>query len=393
MNLNSEQLAMLCRRALLEDVIPFWQKHSPDSEFGGYFTCLDRFGQVFDTEKYVWLQGRQVWMFAKLFNCVEKSESWLATAKLGIDFLTKYGRDDQGNFYYALDRTGRPLMQPFSIFSDGFAAMGFSQYALASGDVQAKRLAREAFDNYLRRRSQPKGPYTKACPGGPPLMALSLRMIHLNMLLEMEWQMDPAEVQSQVDELLKEVMSVFLDKEKNILFENVAPDGSHPDTPAGRLINPGHGLEVLWMVLATAIRHGRRDLIPQIVDAMLSTFDYGWDQEYGGLIYRRDSLGKPLYQIEWDQKMWWAHAETLIALALGWRLTQREECWKALIKMQEYIWSHYVDSQYGEWFGYINRRGEVLLDLKGGRWKGCYHVPRALLLVWKYLSEDHIEAV
>jgi N-acylglucosamine 2-epimerase len=42
--------------------------------------------------------------------------------------------------------------------------------------------------------------------------------------------------------------------------------------------------------------------------------------------------------------------------------------------------------EYGEWFGYLNRRAEVLLPLKGGKWKGCFHIPRALYLVSKELS-------
>src|SRR5574338_248724 len=65
------------RENLLESVIPFWMKHSVDREHGGFFTCLERDGTVFDTRKYVWLQGRQVWMLSKLWNEVERREEWL----------------------------------------------------------------------------------------------------------------------------------------------------------------------------------------------------------------------------------------------------------------------------------------------------------------------------
>ena len=34
----------------------------------------------------------------------------------------------------------------------------------------------------------------------------------------------------------------------------------------------------------------------------------------------------------------------------------------------------------GEWFGYCNRDGSRLHDCKGGNYKGCFHVPRALLM-------------
>ena len=53
------------RDYLLKNIIPFWLNHSIDREYGGYFTCLNRHGNVFDTDKFIWLQARQVWMFAK----------------------------------------------------------------------------------------------------------------------------------------------------------------------------------------------------------------------------------------------------------------------------------------------------------------------------------------
>jgi len=124
-----EELAALYRDGLFQDVIPFGEQHSVDWERGGYFTCLDRTGNVFDTDKFVWLQARQVWTFSMLCNRVEKRDAWLEIARNGADFLKRHGMDGEGNWYFALDRQGIPLVQPYNIFSDCFAAMAFSQYA------------------------------------------------------------------------------------------------------------------------------------------------------------------------------------------------------------------------------------------------------------------------
>jgi len=105
----------------LNDVIPFWENYSIDKEYGGYFTCLDREGKIFDTDKFMWLQARQVWTFSMLYNRVEQKEKWLNIARYGVEFLTKYGMNKQGNWYFSLDRTGQPLVQPYNIFSDCFA--------------------------------------------------------------------------------------------------------------------------------------------------------------------------------------------------------------------------------------------------------------------------------
>jgi N-acylglucosamine 2-epimerase len=72
--------------------------------------------------------------------------------------------------------------------------------------------------------------------------------------------------------------------------------------------------------------------------------------------------------------------ETLVALLKGYRLTGRKDCWDWFEQVHAYTWQHFPDPQYGEWFGYLDRRGEVLLPLKGGKWKGCFHIPRGLYL-------------
>jgi N-acylglucosamine 2-epimerase len=167
------------------------------------------------------------------------------------------------------------------------------------------------------------------------------------------------------------------------MYENVASDSSHVDCFDGRLINPGHGIEAMWFIMNIACRRNDIKLINQAVDVVLNILNFGWDNEYGGIYYFLDAEGYPPQQLEWNQKLWWVHLETLVALLMGYRLTKREECWQWYQKVHDYAWQHFADPEYGEWFGYLDRRGEVLLNLKGGKWKGCFHVPRALYLCWQ----------
>ncbi|NMB48994.1 MAG: AGE family epimerase/isomerase, partial [Bacteroidales bacterium] len=64
--MNLKKLERQYKNELLDNIVPFWLDKSQDEEYGGYFTCLDRKGNVFDTDKFMWLQGRQVWMFSTL---------------------------------------------------------------------------------------------------------------------------------------------------------------------------------------------------------------------------------------------------------------------------------------------------------------------------------------
>ncbi len=383
MTYDFQFLADFYQNSLLQDVIPFWEKYSLDREQGGYFTCLDREGKVYDTDKFIWLQNRQVWLFSTLYNQLEKRQNWLDIATHGADFLAKHGRDADGNWYFSLDRAGNPLTQPYNIFSDCFAAMAFSQYALASGHDESKAIALQAYNNVLRRKDNPKGQYSKAYPGTRSLKSLAVPMILANLTLEMDWLLSPETLETVLAQTVKEVMTDFLDAKRGLMFESVEPDGSHLDCFDGRLINPGHGIEAMWFIMDIANRSQDQKTIEQAVDVVLNILNFAWDQDYGGLYYFMDAEGHPPQQLEWDQKLWWVHLESLVALAMGYRLTGRLECWEWYQRLHDYSWSKFADPEYGEWFGYLNRRGEVLLNLKGGKWKGCFHVPRAFLLCWK----------
>ena len=383
MDYDFKKLAKLYKDTLLDNILPFWEQNSIDWEQGGYFTCLARSGKVYDTDKFIWLQNRQVWTFSMLYNRVEQRSEWLKIAGHGASFLAEHGRDPQGNWYFALDRSGQPLVQPYNIFSDCFAAMAFSQYALADGESWAKDVALQAYQNVLRRKDDPKGQYNKTYPGTRSLKSLAVPMILANLTLEMAWLLPSDELDRVLDLTVREVMTDFLDPERGLMYENVAPDGSHVDCFEGRSINPGHGIEAMWFIMEIANRRQDLATINQAVDVVLNILNFAWDDRYGGIYYFMDADGHPPQQLEWDQKLWWVHVETLVALAMGYRLTGREECWTWYQRVHEYTWTHFADAEHGEWFGYLNRQGEVLLDLKGGKWKGCFHLPRALLMCWQ----------
>jgi N-acylglucosamine 2-epimerase len=370
----------------LDDVIPFWLEHSKDKEFGGYFTCLDRKGTVYDTDKFIWLQCREVWTFAMLYNRVEKKQEWLDFAIHGAEFLRKNGRYPQGDWYFSLNREGTPLTEPYNIFSDCFASMAFGQLFQATNNREYADIAVETFYNILRRQENPKGKYSKVYPGTRSLQSFALPMILCNLVLEIEHLLDPVLVDDIIFKGIHSVMDIFYQPESGLILENVTREGNFSDSFEGRLINPGHGLEAMWFVMDLAKRSRNKELIRKAVDTTLNILEYSWDQEYGGIFYFLDIKGHPPQQLEWDQKIWWVHVETIISLLKGFLLTGDKRCWEWFEKVHAYTWKHFPDPKNGEWWGYLNRRGEVLLPLKGGKWKGCFHVPRGLYQSWKTLE-------
>ena len=372
---------------LLNNIIPFWLLHSQDNEFGGYFTCLDRQGNVFDTDKFIWLQARQVWMFSMLYNNVEKRKEWLECAIQGGEFLKKFGHDGNLNWYFSLTREGKPIIEPYNIFSYTFATMAFGQLSKATGNKEYADIAKKTFDIILKKRINPKGKWNKAFPGTRNLKSFSLPMILCNLSLEIEHLLDNEFMETTIKECIHEVMDVFLRPELGgLIVENVNEDGSLSDSFDGRLMNPGHAIEAMWFIMDLGKRTNRPELIIKAMETTLKTLEYGWDKEHEGIFYFMDRKGFPPQQLEWDQKLWWVHMETLISLLKGYQLTGSQDCLDWFEKVHEYTWKHFKDPQYPEWWGYLNRQGEVLLELKGGKWKGCFHVPRGLYQCWKIME-------
>lgn len=382
-----KEIEKLYKEELLTNIIPFWLDKSQDIENGGYFTCLDRKGNVYDTDKFVWLQGRQVWMFAMLYNKVEKRQEWLDCAIQGAEFLKKHGHDGNYNWYFSLTKEGNPLVDPYNIFSYTFAVMAFGQLSIATGNKEYADIAKRTFDIVLSKKDNPKGKWDKSHAGSRSLKNFALPMILSNLALEIEHLLDEEFLLKMLDEVINEVMNIFLRPELGgIVVENVNTDGSLSDTFDGRLINPGHAIEAMWFMMDLGVRLDRPELIKKAVDTTIVMLEYGWDKEYGGVYYFMDRLGHSAQQLEWDQKLWWVHIESLIALLKGYQLTGNEKCLEWYKKMHEYTWSHFKDPEYSEWWGYLNRQGEVLLDMKGGKWKGCFHVPRGMYQCWKVLE-------
>lgn len=385
MDFNS--LSKLYKDELLNNVLPFWLTKSQDIKHGGYFTCLDRTGIVFDTDKFVWLQGREVWLFSMLYNNLEKNPEWLKCALQGGEFLKKFGHDGNYNWYFSLTREGKPIIEPYNIFSYTFATMAFGQLSKASGNQEYADIARKTFDIILSKVNNPKGKWDKSHPGTRSFKNFALPMILCNLALEIEHLLEKDFLNKTIDTCIHEVMDVFYRPELGLVVENLTLDNQLSDTFEGRVLNPGHAIEAMWFIMDLGERLNRPELIETAARIAVQMVEYGWDKQYGGIFYFLDRNGHPTQQLEWDQKLWWVHVETLISMIKGYQLTGSKDCLKWFEIIHEYTWEHFKDKEHPEWYGYLNRRGEVLLPLKGGKWKGCFHVPRGLYQCWKTLEK------
>ncbi len=380
--------AAIYRDALLDDVMPFWLRHGIDREHGGIMTCLDRDGSIIDTDKSVWFQGRAGWMFATLYNTVEKRAEWLDAARSCVEFSRRHCFAPDGKMYFSVTREGAPLRMRRYVFSESFAAISYAAYARASDDARAADDAVKCFGTYLHHSFVPGVmPAKTARPmkGIGPLMigivtAQELREnlgdIAISGLTCTEW----------IERFIAEIERDFFKPDLAVLMECVAPDGGIIDHAEGRMLNPGHAIECAWFILHEGRLREDARLIRlgcAILDCM---WRRGWDAEHGGLFYFRDLHDKPVLEYWHDVKFWWPHCEAIIATLLAAKLTGDERY--AAMHQQAHDWSfkHFADPEHGEWFGWLHRDGRISQPAKGSMFKGPFHLPRMLWYCWREIA-------
>ncbi len=371
------------RAELLESVIPFWMTHSLDRECGGYHSCLDRGGTIYDPRKYVWMLGREAWMMSRLHNTLEKRAEWLDAARLGVDFIRKHAFDDQGRCYFSVSREGAPAGFQRKPYSAVFVMLALLEYSKATGKEEYLDEAQRLFwsiDEWIR------DPRLLGRPAAS-MNALADVMVQASMATELSAVSGDARygemMQGCVDRAFR-----HLDERHRVFLENVSKDGSSlREFPEGRLCSPGHVMEVCWFLLHIFEKYPDAKRQAQVFDIMEGALELGWDREFGGIEYFVDIERKPAMQLEAPMKLWWVHTEALYGLVLAYSLTKDEKWLAWLQKIDEYTFRVFADPLHGEWFGYCDRQGNVTHSLKGGAYKGCFHVPRALLF-----SVQRIEA-
>ncbi len=378
---------MECYRQDLEASIAFWLRPSLDREYGGYFTALDRDGTLYDTKKYMWLQGREVWMFARLYNEWERKQEYLDAATLGLHFMRRYGKDEQGRVYFSLTRDGQPFFYQRKPYAAVFYMLGLVEYHKATGDAGCLQ---EAIDLFWRIREWINDPALMGRPvmaGQPPMSNLADVMVLASMAIELVQVHDDPRYLEVMREAIAGVHRHY-DPQRRILLENIPLKPMDVrEWPETRLCTPGHSIEVAWFLLHMLEFLPDAQAQQLALDAIEGSLEFGWDQEFGGLYYFMDIEGLPLLPRDANMKLWWPHTETIYALVLAYALTREERWLSWLERVHQYSYAHFADPEYGEWFGYCDRLGNLTSTCKGGNYKGFFHVPRFLLMTIQRLQE------
>lgn len=377
--------------------LDFWMKNGIDPVNGGVYTCLDRQGRIYSTDKSVWMQGRCAWTFAYLCHVYGIKQEWLDISKNCLDFMEKYciNRAAGNRMYFTVTADGKPLRQRRYCFSEAFYTIANAEYYGVTGAREYLLRAREAYDLIYKLNhnliKDPTGFGPKGIPETRSGRALADPMIYLNTTAVMR-RVDPENEElynKNSRECIETILKYHHKPELKCTLENVGPNGEFRDTVTeGRIVNPGHDIECSWFLMEEANFFEDSELHKNAEQIYRFAFDAGWDHEYGGLLYFIDCLGNPPEAYEHDMKLWWPHDEILIASLMAYRDTGDARYFDDFEKTMEYCKKYFSDTEHGEWYGYLRRDGQPTQPpCKGSTFKGPFHLPRMLIMTDRIIDE------
>ena len=359
--------------------MPFWMKYGLDRENGGVYTCVNRDGSLMDTTKSVWFQGRFAFICSFAYNNVEKNQEWLDAAKSTLEFIEKHCFDEQGHMYFSVTAEGKPLRKRRYVFSETFAAIAMSEYALATGDQHWAKRAIQVFEDTQHFLATP-GFLPAKFEEDVKLQGHSIVMILINVGSCIRKVVDDPKLTQQIDDSIDKLKKYFIHPEFKCLLETVGENGEFIDTNMTRTINPGHCIETSWFIMEEAkLRGWDKPMFDMALQVFDWSWDWGWDKQYGGIINFRDCKNLPPQDYSQDMKFWWPQCETIIASLYAYLGTGDEKYLYRHERISEWTYAHFPDVEYGEWYGYLHRDGTVAQPAKGNLYKGPFHIPRMMI--------------
>ena len=262
-----------------------------------------------------------------------------------------------------------------------------SEYAIASGDKTYAEKALALFKRIQRFLSTPGFLEPKYLP---TLQARghSITMILINTASRVRAAISDPTLDTQIDESLAAIRKYFIHPEFKALLEMVGKDGEFIDTCNGRVINPGHCIETSWFILEEArYRNWDKDLVQMALQILDWSWEWGWDEEHGGIINFRDCRNFPAQDYSQDMKFWWPQTEAIIATLYAYQATHDEKYLAMHKQINDWTYAHFPDKEYGEWYGYLHRDGTVAQPAKGNLFKGPFHIPRMMIRSYMLCQE------
>lgn len=146
-------------RRLFDEYLPFWNNGGYDKRYGGFICNLNTDGIPVDDEKFIWYQGRAIWVYSFLYNNFGQHPEFLEVARSTRDFMIKHMYPGDGKWAELVLRNGKMIkgVTPGSdVYGWLFAANGLAEYFRISGNEEDIRLVKESIRAAVKAYDSPQ---------------------------------------------------------------------------------------------------------------------------------------------------------------------------------------------------------------------------------------------
>ena len=299
---------------LVAETLPLWRDDGYDARCGGFHEKLgfDR-APITGEGKRILVQARQCFTFSVYAGALDGAG---AAARSGFDFMTAYGRHPEGGWRHRVARDGAPLDDTRDLYDQAFAIFASAAMIATCGRADARDIADQTLDYLDRERSHPAGGYTEAVlPDGRVADTPRRQNPHMHLfeaLLALYEAAGDAEYLGRAERLFALARSKFI--VDGTLREYFTDALTPMPGPKGRIVEPGHHMEWVWLLhryAALADDAGALAIAEPLYDFALA---HGYDQGSGGLFDEVTADGS----VHRADRRLWPQTEALRAHAVRW---------------------------------------------------------------------------
>ena len=376
---------------LQKNILRFWLDKMVDQEHGGFYGRIDGHEHLHaDAEKGAILNARILWAFSAAYR-VLGDKTYLEAASRAKHYIIDYFIDPEyGGVYWSIDCNGKPLDTKKQFYAIGFAIYGMSEYARATGDAEALKVAIDLYrcieehaldheyNGYIEAMTRDWQPIadmrlSELDANYPKSQNTHLHIIEPYTNLYRVWKSD------ELKASLHNLIDIFTDRILN-------PETHHLDLffdmdwkrGAGALESYGHDIECSWLIHEAALVWGDAEVLKKvepIVEMVAKASEKGLNAD-GSMVHEANlDTG----YVDSDLH-WWVQAEAVVGFFNIYQyfgdesaLQKAQHCWT-------YIKENLIDNENGEWHWSRRKDGTLNLDDdKAGFWKCPYHNSRMCL--------------
>lgn len=337
-------------------LIPAWIERAVDRKVGGFveeFTPDGR--QVTAPDRSALTTARLTYTFSHAAR-LSGSQAALEAAQYGFSLLLK-AQEANGYVPKRFLPSGAASVPRRDLYDLAFVLFGCAHYHRTTGDTAAIRLAGATMDLIETELSAPLGGYAEDDLGTLPRR----QNPHMHLLEAFHALAEATGDQRWIDaadRIVRLAAEHFIDA-RGTLGEFFTPDWQPVAGDAGRLREPGHQFEWVWL-----LHHHHRltgwDKARSLADGLYSFgLVHGLDRARGLPALVLDGVD-PEGAVVASTKLLWPQTEFIKALGARFEFAGDKDAGSRLPQHLDLMFRHFVDARTGLWHNQLDRAGGPL---------------------------------